>query len=178
MSGTRMILLATMLAAGAGESSPASPVPTTVQWNDAAAQGVRAQVEGTMGAFVSMDLEGFKAGLAEEVVAFEMDLEGKPVRLGSRDEALRYAEAVFAQVKEMGASLKLDIHSSDCRATSTLAYCTVEFDFMAMMPDGSTMSQPSRNSVVLRYGDDGWKWTHWHSSLAVLAAPPAQPAAP
>lgn len=115
-----------------------------------------------------MDLEHFKAGLTENVVAFEMDLESKPVRLGSRDEVVRYAEEMFAQVKKMGASMKLDIH-----ATSTRAYGTVEFDFTATMADGSTMSQPSRNSVVLRKDADGWRWTHWHSSLAVFPTPPA-----
>ncbi len=160
-----MILLVTMLGACAAEPTTAPPE-------------VLAQDERTMGAFASMDLEGVKAGLAENVVAFEMDLEGKPVRLGSRDDAVRYAEAMFAQVKKMGASLKLDIHSCDCRAKSTLAYCTVEFDFKATMADGSTMLQPSRNSIVLRKGDDGWKWMHWHSSLAVLPAPSASPAAP
>src|SRR5712691_3473731 len=108
MSWTRVIVLVTLLGACAGE-------PTR------APQEVRAQVERTMGAFASMDLQGFKAGLAEDVVAFEMDLEGKPVRLGSRDEAVRFAEEMFAQVKKMGASLKLDIHSTDCRATSSLA---------------------------------------------------------
>ena len=162
MSWARVILPVTLLGACAA-------VPKR------APQEVRAQVERTMGAFASMDLEVFKAGLAEDVVAFEMDLEGKPVRLGSRDDAVRYAEEMFAQLKKLGASLKLDIHSSDCRATSTLAYCTVEFDFKATMPDGSTISQPSRNTVVLRKGDDGWKWTHWHSSLA---APPPAPSAP
>jgi len=103
--------------------------------------------------------------LTDDVVAFEMDLEGRPVRLGSRDDAVRYAEEIFAQVKKMGAN-------------STLAYCTVEFDFKATMADGSTLVQPSRNSVVLRQGDDGWKWTHWHALLAVLPAPPALPPAP
>ena len=73
----------------------------------------------------------------------------------------------------MGASLRLDVHSSDCHATSTLAYCTVEFDAKATMADGSTMSQPSRNSIVLRLGVAGWKWAHWHSSLAILPAPPS-----
>ena len=126
-----------------------------------------------MAAFVAMDLAGFEAGLAEDVVSFEMDLEGKPVRLGSRDAAGRYAEEMFAELKKMGAGLKLDIHSLDCRADPRLAYCTVEFDLKATMPDGSTMLQPSRNSVVLRKIDGGWKWTHWHSSLAVLPAPPA-----
>ncbi len=167
MSGTRIILLATVLGACTGAPTP----PQTL--NDATKQEVRAQVERTMGAFTSMDLEGFKAGLSEDVVAFEMDLESKPVRLGSRDDAVRYADEMFAQLKKMGASLKLDVHSSDCRGTSMLAYCIVEFDFKATMPDGSMMSQPSRNSVVLRRGDNDWKWTHWHSSLAVPPTPPA-----
>ena len=172
------MLLAMALGSCAGRPTPARPVPDTVQWNDAATQEARAQVERTMGAFASMDLEGFKAGLAEGVVAFEIDMEGKPVRLASRDEAARFAAETFALLKKMGASAKLDIHSSDCHAISMLAYCTVEFDFNARMADGSTMSQPTRNSVVLRKGDDGWKWTHWHSSLAVLPASPAQGKAP
>ena len=131
-----------------------------------------------MDAFASADLDGFKSGLAEDVVAFEMDLEGKPVRLGSREDVVRYAEATFAELKKMGASLTLDIHSSECNATSTLAYCTVEFDFKATMPDGSMMSQPSRNSVVLRKDENSWKWTHWHSSLAVPPTSPTPPPGP
>ncbi len=165
MGRIRLALLATVLGACAPEPTTAPPE-------------VRAQVERTMGAFASMNLEEFKAGLAEDVVGFEMDLEGKPVRLGSRDDAVQFARETFAQLKQMGASAKLDIHACDCRATSTMAYCTVEFDFKATMADGGTMSQPSRNSVVLRKGKDGWKWTHWHSSLAVLPAPPASPPKP
>ncbi|MBI3796987.1 MAG: nuclear transport factor 2 family protein [Deltaproteobacteria bacterium] len=173
MSWIRRTIIVSVL--GAWGCTPAPQVPTTVQWNDTAAQEVRAQVEGTMNAFASKDLERFKAGLAPDVVAFEMDLESKPVRIGSRDDAVRYAEEMFAQVKKTFKSLTLDFHSTDCRATSTLAYCTVEFDFQATMLDGSTVLQPSRNTVVLRKGDDGWKWTHWHSSLAVPPAPsPAQ----
>jgi len=144
-----------------------------LEWDEAAAQEVRAQVERTMQAFAAMDREAFAAGLAADVVSFEIDLEGKPVRLGSRDDAVRYAEETFAELEKMGASLQLDIHANDCRATSTLAYCTVEFDLDAAMADGSTMSQPSRNTIVLRKGDDGWKWAHWHSSVAAPPSPPA-----
>ena len=172
MNCKRMTLTVLVLGACGCTLAP----PPTAQWNDIAMQEVRTQVEGTMNAFVSMDVERFKAGLADDVVSFEMDLESKPVRFGSRDEVVRWAEATFAELKKMGASLKLDIHSSNCRATSTLAYCTVEFDLKATMTDGSTMSQPSRNSVVLRNGEDGWKWAHWHSSPAVPPAPPASPA--
>lgn len=67
--------------------------PTTAQWDEVAARDVRAQVESTMNAFVSMDLETFRAGLAEDVVAYEMDLENRQLRLGSRDEVIRWAAA-------------------------------------------------------------------------------------
>ncbi|HEY7216695.1 MAG TPA: nuclear transport factor 2 family protein [Thermoanaerobaculia bacterium] len=172
MNGMRRILLATVLGVCAAGAAPAQ-APAAAPPGDAAAQEARAQVEKVMGAFAAMDLEALKAGVTEDVTAFEMDLEGKPVRLGSRADVLRFAEQIFAGMKKMGASMKLDFHASDCRAGSTLAYCTVEFDFKAAMPDGSTMVQPSRNTVVLRKDDGGWKWAHWHSSLAVAPTPPA-----
>ena len=171
MRRTWTVLLATVLTACTGKPMPGTSAIT--EWKEDAAQEVRAQVQRTMAAFASGDLEGFKSGLADDVVAFEMDLESKPVRLGSREDVVHFAEATFAELKKMGATLKLDIHSSDCHATATLAYCTVEFDAKATMGDGSAMSQPSRNSVVLRKGETGWQWAHWHSSLAVRPPPPA-----
>ena len=98
--------------------------------------------------------------------------DGKPVRLGSRDEASLFAESTFAELKKMGATMTLDMHATDCHATVSAGYCTVEFDVRAKMSDGSTIVQPARNTIVLRKGADGWKWTHWHSSLSA-----AQPAA-
>lgn len=166
MRGARTILLAMLLAAFAVS-------PAGAQSDDAANKEAQAQVEKTMNAFAAMDLEALKAALTEDVVAFEMDLAGKPVRLGSRAEVLRFAEQIFAEMKKMGAKMKIDFHASHCLAAAALAYCTVEFDFQAAMPDGSTMTQPSRNTIVLRKGDGGWKWVHWHSSLAVSPAPSA-----
>ena len=111
------------LAFGASGCKPAQP--TTMQWDDVAAQEVRTQVAGTMNALVSMDMERFRAGLAQDVDAFEMDLESKPIRLASRGDVDRWAEVTFAELKKMGAVLKLDVHSSTCRAMSALAYRTV-----------------------------------------------------
>jgi ketosteroid isomerase-like protein len=170
MKATWAVLPATVLMACGGRPTPGTP--TLTEWNEGATQEVRTQVQRTMGAFASADLEAFKSGLAEDVAAFEMDLESKPVRLGSREEVVRYAATTFGELKKMGATLKLDVHSTNCYATSTLAYCTVEFDAKATMGDGSTISQPSRNSIVLRRGEAGWKWAHWHSSLAVAPPPP------
>jgi len=178
MNRRETMVFLSLLVASAGGCTRAPETTETVQWNDAATQEVRLQVEKTMNAFAAMDLEGFKGGLAGDVVSFEMDLENKPLRLGSRDEAIRFAEETFAAVKKMGATLMLDFHSTNCRATSTVGYCTVEFDFKARMADGQTMSQPSRNTVVLQKGEDGWKWAHWHSSIAVAPASQASPTAP
>lgn len=176
MSRTLMMLcLSLVLGACARQPTPVSHQSTVVQWDSTAAREVRTQVEETMGAFASMNVDSFKAGLAEDVVGFEVDLDGKPVRLGS--EAVRFAQDTFAQLKKIGASAKLDIHANNCQATSTVAYSTVEFDFRATTADGSTMSQPTRNTVILRKGEDGWKWTHWHSSPAA-AIPSAQAAKP
>ena len=79
---TWTVLLATLLAACGGKPTPGTS--DISEWNEAATQEVRAQVQRTMAAFASADLEGFKSGLADDVVAFETDLESKPVRLGSR----------------------------------------------------------------------------------------------
>ena len=130
---------------------------------------VRAQVAKTMAAFAAMDVEGFKAGLAADVTGFEMDLAGKPIRLGSREEASRFARDTGVDLKQARVHVTLDVHRTDCQAAETLAHGTVEFDVRATAPDGSVMSQPSRNSIVLRKGDDGWTWIHWHSSLSQVA---------
>jgi ketosteroid isomerase-like protein len=130
---------------------------------------VRAQVRKTMDAFAAMDAATFKAGLASGVTAYEADLENKPVRLGSRDEAVKFAEAVFAQMKSMGGRMSIDYRATDCNAAGTLAWCTVDFDFKAAMGDGSTMVQPTRNTIVLQKERGAWKWVHWHSSAATAA---------
>lgn len=165
-----VLLLATGMGVYAGETVSAP--------KGSASPKLSAQVKKTMDAFAAMDLEGFEAGLAADVTAFEIDMDGKPVRLGSHGEVVRFARETFAQLKKMGASAKLDFHATDCRETAMLAYCTVEFDFNATMPDGSAMSQPTRNTILLRKVGAGWKWAHWHSSLAVLPAAPAPATAP
>ncbi|HEY6137447.1 MAG TPA: nuclear transport factor 2 family protein [Thermoanaerobaculia bacterium] len=130
------------------------------------ADAVRAQVRKTMDAFAAMDAATFKAGLAQSVTAYEADLENKPVRLGSRDEAMTFAEGVFAQMKKMGGKMSIDYHTVQCDTAPTLAWCTVEFDYKAAMGDGRAMSQPTRNTIVLQKEGGAWKWVHWHSSAA------------
>ncbi len=126
---------------------------------------LRAQVEKTMRAFETMNAGAFE-NLAESVTAFEMDLDGKPVRLGSREDVVRYANEMFSAMRGMNATLKLDIHKLECHEASNIGYCTVEFDADVTMPDKSVMTQPTRNTAVLRKEKGAWKWVHWHSSLS------------
>ena len=170
MRRTWVVVLAALLCACAGTT--AGPQAAAPAWDDAAAQEARLEVEGAMNAFAAMDLEGFTSRLSEDAVAYEFDLENKPMRLGSRDEVAQWFGGILAELKEMGATVTLDVHSTDCHATAGLAYCTVEFDLNVALADGGALSQPTRNTIVLREGDDGWKWMHWHSSPAELPEAP------
>ncbi len=158
-----LALLAALLAACTGSPAHEGYTP---RWNAAAAQDAEARMTATMNAFAAMDVQEFAAGLAEDVTGYEFDLDGKAVRLGTRAEAERFASETFARLHAMGATLSLDYHARSCRATSAMAFCTVEFDLHAAMPDGGALSQPTRNTVVLGNGPDGWMWLHWHSSPA------------
>ncbi len=170
-----MILLAAMLGGCATKQ-----MATTAQWNEAAAQEARAEVEKSVRLITAMDLEGLKAEITQDgfVTIYDLDFEGKPVRMGTRDEGIQYLKTIFDEAKKMGATLDMGVPSIHCRATSTIAYCVMEYDFSATMPDGQKMTQPSRTSLVLRKGEDGWKWMHWHTSLATVPAPPAAPSEP
>lgn len=126
---------------------------------------VRAQVEKTMNAFTELDPAAFEAGLAEDVTGYELDLEEKPVHIASKKEAVQFAQLMLAALKQADAKLKIEYDAVDCHAVSTLAYCTVEFKIAGTV-GGKAMSQPWRNTIVLRKESGGWKWTHWHSSLA------------
>lgn len=180
MTKTWTLLLA-VAASGCTGTAQAPSAPAAAVFDDAAAAEARAAVQKGVAAFASQDLAAVKAELAQDgtVATFELDLDNKPVRLATRDEALKYAEDMFAQLGKMKATLAVDVRSLECRATATIAYCAMEHDFKASMPDGGSISQPSRATIVLRKGGDGWKWTHWHTSLAAApAAPaPAEPAA-
>ena len=139
---------------------------------------VRTQVEATMNAFAAMDLDAFMHGMAAEVTAYEFDMDGTPLRLGSRDEVKGFATGVFDAMRNMDAKLSITFDRVDVQVDGDLAACAVEFDSDARMPDGAVTSQPTRNTVVLHRDADGWKWTHWQSSAAVAAPATEPPAGP
>jgi ketosteroid isomerase-like protein len=167
-----------MLAAAAcmQSSTPMADSPTAVMWDSAAETDAKGAVDRMVTAFATMDIEAVKSLLAQDgyAASYELDLENKPVRMSTRDDAVKYAEDVFAEVKKLNATMNVNVKSNECHATSSVAYCSLEHDFSAKMPDGQTMTQPTRASIVLVKEGGTWKWAHWHSSLS--AAPPASAA--
>lgn len=167
---------AAALSACAAQNTPAPSASASVQWDTVAASEVRSVVQQGVDAFARLDLEGIKSVLSQDwtTASFEIDFENKPLRLATRDDAIKYAEDIFGQVKQMGATLKIDLTNMDCRATATLGYCEFVTAVIATPPKGAPMTQPGRATVVAAKGADGWKWVHWHSSPgAASAAAPA-----
>jgi ketosteroid isomerase-like protein len=166
------LLAMATVAACTAQNTPQPSASATVQWDSATAGEVRSVVQQGVDAFSRLDLEGVKAVLSQDwtSASFETDFENKPLRLATREDAVKYAEDTFGQVKQMGATLKIDLKNMDCRGTSTLGYCEFDTDVVATMPKGAPMVQPGRATVVVAKGADGWKWVHWHSSPGPAAA--------
>ena len=159
-----------------GVSVNAQEKPVASMWDDATSKEVLALTERVfLGVVEEMSAEPLKPHLAADIVAYDINLEGKPVKLNSRDEAIKYFETIFAETKKLGATAKLVKRSFICRATSTMAFCLFEYDFIAIMPDGTRMTQPTQTTIILNKAADGWKWTHWHSALSAVVPVPSVP---
>lgn len=166
------VLTALTIAACGTQNTPPPDTAATAQWDSATAGEVRAAVQRGVDAFAQMNVEGVKSVLSQDwaSASFETDMENKPVRMATRADAIKYAEDIFAEVKKMSATLKVDTKQLDCRGTSTLAYCVMDHEVTATMADGKTMVQPQRATIVLAKDADGWKWVHWHSSPGPAAS--------
>jgi quercetin dioxygenase-like cupin family protein/ketosteroid isomerase-like protein len=165
------------------EQTPEAQVPSSAAtWDEAAAQEARAAVEKMTPAFESGDVTALSALVAEDgfLGAYDLDMQGKPITLHSRDEAVRFAEQMFAETRKMEAKVSLRMTSLHCQAMSALAVCRGEMSFSMTLPGGKQEIWPMRGTITLRKGADGWKQTHWHGSLATAMAPaaPAAAAAP
>lgn len=148
----------------------AAPKDATTKWNDEAAKAARAAVEKGLASVETLDPEALRSQMVPGIVAYDIDLESKPIRMGSLDEALAYVAALSAEAKKMGAKVKFENTKYNCHATADLAYCLLEYDFTATLPDGTRMVQPSQTTVVLSKIEGAWKWAHWHTSLSATPA--------
>ncbi len=145
--------------------------PTT-KWDDAASAEAKAVVEKGLETLASLDMKGFEAMLATDMDAYDLDIESKPVKMQGKQAGLQYAETIVAAAKSMGATGKLVNRTVKCRATSTMAYCSCEYDFILTPAEGPPIVQPTRTTAVLIREASGWKWQHWHSSLSAPASVP------
>jgi ketosteroid isomerase-like protein len=139
---------------------------TATTWDDEASRAARAVVEQGLASVERLDAEALRAMCTADLVAYDIDLESKPVRMGSLSDAVGYVAAMGAEAKKMNAKVKFENVTYNCHATSDLAYCLLEYDFVATMGDGTRMVQPSQTTVVLSKSDGAWKWAHWHTSLS------------
>lgn len=145
--------------------------------NEEAATAAQAVVERGLASMERMDADGFGALCRPDVVGYDIDYVGKPVRMASREEAVGYVAGLTAEAKKAGATFKFENVRIKCRASGDQAYCLLEYDFVATTRDGNRMVQPTRTSVVLGRSEGTWKWEHWHSSLSAPPPPPPPPPA-
>ena len=136
-------------------------------------------------AWSAMDVDAIRASFANKdaLPSYDLDLRGAPIRFSSRDDVVRYAERVFAEMRKMGATMRLSVHDLQCRANATLGVCAQEFDAEVTLGDGTKEAWSFRGTGAARKEEDGWRWTHWHASLAKMpqlpgATTPASPSAP
>jgi quercetin dioxygenase-like cupin family protein len=152
--------------------------PTTASWDDAAAAELQAGSEAQMKAWEVGDVAAIRAGIANDgfLTSYDLDMMGQPVSFASGDEVAAYAQKMADAMKAMGATCQMKITKNDCKATAAIGACVTEVEANMTMA-GKTETMWFRGTSVARKGEDGWKWTHWHGSLAKLPPMPATPAA-
>jgi ketosteroid isomerase-like protein len=170
MIGIRLVKAAAWLAACVGVIALAPRAAVAAAGNEAAEKEAWEFVDGGIHSFVAMDRAKYEASIADDISAFDLDVENNPVKMGSRADALAYFDAIVAEVKKMGATMKVATKSHRCEATPAMAFCTAEYDFIIAMPDGTSITQPSYFTAVIEKAPSGWKWAHWHTSLSVKPA--------
>lgn len=150
--------------------------PTTATWDDAAAAELQAGSEAQMKAWEAGDVAAIRAGIANDgfLTSYDLDMMGQPVSFASGDEVAAYAQKMADAMKAMGATCQMKITKNDCKATSTIGACVTEVEANMTM-GAKTETMWFRGTSIARKGEDGWKWTHWHGSLAKMPAMPAAP---
>jgi quercetin dioxygenase-like cupin family protein/ketosteroid isomerase-like protein len=160
--------------------APAPPPPPTAQWDDAAAQELRAELDRMNKAFETGDMATARSMIAADgaLDIYDFDAKGNPIRYTNADDMFKVSEQMMGEAKAAGIVMQQEVKSSACQATETFGACTQEFDMHMTTPDGHKQTWSFRGTGTARRGADGWKWTHWHASFATLPPPPQPPAPP
>lgn len=159
--------------------TPSMPTETTAQWDDAAAQELRAAMEASNQAWARGDIEAISATVAEDgfLPSYDLDMMGRPISFRSRAELLDFAKGMVAQLNQQSMTMEMQTKAIECRATAAFGVCTNEFDTI-INAGGKTETWSFRGTGTGRKGPSGWQWTHWHASLAKLPDSPAAAGAP
>jgi ketosteroid isomerase-like protein len=155
-------------AAAATASPPAGAAP----WDAALAAEMEAFARGQVAAWEAMDVDRIAATLHDAgLPVFDLDIQGQPVRLGTRDEQLAYVRAM----KEAAPAGKMSTTANHCRAAGEFGWCAMDFQVDAPGPDGKPMPMSMRVTGVAARIDGAWKTIHWHGSMGAIPAPAPPP---
>lgn len=155
--------------------APAPPPAAVAEWDDAAAQELRAEMDKMNKAWEVGDMAAVRSSIASDgkLDVYDIDARGGPVKYSSVDDMIKAGEQMMADSKKSGMAMKQEIRAVNCQATATFGACTQEFDIHMTAPDGNKQTMSFRGTGTARKAADGWKWTHWHASFAAL--PPSMP---
>lgn len=174
-------LSAACVAIGCGGEAtppPVAPAPTTFERDAAAEAAAQDAVTGMLAALDAGDIATLGAFIAPDMlVSYDIDPENKPIALNSAEELRAYLGQMLSTIQGMGANVRSVITSLNCQASATLGVCVAEVN-QAFTVKGQTSTLPFRASMSLRKGSDGWKFTHWHASVAQVPPPPPEPPPP
>lgn len=158
---------------------PAAQAPITAQWDQNAANELKAASEASMKAWESGDVAAIANGIADDgfLTSYDLDMMGQPISFTSKQDVVAHAQKMGDAMKAMNAKISSKLTRVDCQATATFGVCINEME-CTMDMGGKTETMYFRGTGTARKGVDGWKWTHWHGSMAKLPPmPPPPPAA-
>jgi len=162
LSGMALLAWVLVGCAGGGASVRQDQV-----WDARAASEAEQVMHHFHHAWDNMDMVAVEKAIADDgfLVTFEFTEQAEAVRLATKQELLAWLKKGFDDIKSRNAStVAIPQTKMECRATSNLAVCIEECDIIVQRPDGVREVTPHRGTSVLRKGQDGWKFTHWHVS--------------
>jgi ketosteroid isomerase-like protein len=125
----------------------------------------------------SGDVEYIIDHACPEAVAWDTDMEMKPVTATGKEQVSAMMLRGYGDMVKQGLAIKTDVKSVNCRGNKLFGACSLEFDQTATQ--GAQVSGPMkvRATVAALNHKDKWIWIYWHASARPEPAPTAAPAA-
>jgi len=170
MRHTAMVVLVGMI--GTLGCTRAS-APATGEWDAAATASLKAEPEAMLNEIDAGHFEAVEAKMDSDAIAFDFDSSNAPVRMQGVADIKKVFDGYANMMKTQQLKMKSTLVSSDCRATTSMGFCAIEFDQSATTPTGTMGPYKFRGTLVARRVADGWRWAHWHGSFREMPAMPA-----